>query len=95
MKEASCCLSDNTQAGVIEALNPISRYLDDLTNVDNLNFDQMVKKKINMIRKCHNHILQTNPRLHEEEQPQYIRTTSKVKEPALSSPSEDCKTGRH
>ena len=28
-------LSDNNQAGVIEAFNSTSRYLDDLLNIDN------------------------------------------------------------
>ena len=35
-------LSDNNQADIIEALNSTSRYLDDLLNSDNPNFEQMV-----------------------------------------------------
>ena len=31
-------LSDNNQAGLIEAFNSTSRYLDDLLNIDNPNF---------------------------------------------------------
>ena len=31
-------LSDNNQAGLIEAFNSISRYLDDLLNIDKPNF---------------------------------------------------------
>ena len=35
-------LSDNNQTDIIEAFNPISRYLDDLLNIDNPYFEQMV-----------------------------------------------------
>ena len=35
-------LSDNNQSEVIEAFNSISRYLDDLLNIDNNFFDSMV-----------------------------------------------------
>ena len=35
-------LSDNTQTDIIEAFNSTSRYLDDLLNIDNPNFEQMV-----------------------------------------------------
>ena len=35
-------LSDNNQADIIEALNSTSRYLDDLLNIDNPYFEQMV-----------------------------------------------------
>ena len=35
-------LSDNNQTDIIEALNSISRYLDDLLDIDNLYFEQMV-----------------------------------------------------
>ena len=35
-------LSDNNQADVIEAFNSTSRYLDDLLNIDNPYFEQMV-----------------------------------------------------
>ena len=35
-------LSDNIQTDIIEAFNSISRYLDDLLNIDNPYFEQMV-----------------------------------------------------
>ena len=35
-------LSDNNQADIIEAFNSISRYLNDLLNIDNPYFEQMV-----------------------------------------------------
>ena len=35
-------LSDNIQTDIIEALNSTSRYLDDLLNIDNPYFEQMV-----------------------------------------------------
>ena len=35
-------LSDNYQTDIIEALNSTSRYLDDLLNIDNPYFEQMV-----------------------------------------------------
>ena len=35
-------LSDNNQADSIEAFNSTSRYLDDLLNIDNPYFEQMV-----------------------------------------------------
>ena len=35
-------LFDNNQAGVIEAFNSTSRYLDGLINIDNPYFEQMV-----------------------------------------------------
>ena len=37
-------LSDNNQAGFIEAFNSTSRYLDDLLNIDNPCFEQMVSQ---------------------------------------------------
>ena len=37
-------LSDNNQADIIEAFNSSSRYLDDLLNIDNPYFEQMVGK---------------------------------------------------
>ena len=37
-------LSDNTQADIVEAFNSTSRYLDDLLNIDNPYFDQMVSQ---------------------------------------------------
>ena len=35
-------LSDNNQIDIIEAFNSTSRYLDDLLNIDNPYFEQMV-----------------------------------------------------
>ena len=35
-------LSDNNKTGIIEAFNSTSRYLDDLLNIDNPYFEQMV-----------------------------------------------------
>ena len=35
-------LSDNKQTDIIEAFNSTSRYLDDLLNIDNPYFEQMV-----------------------------------------------------
>ena len=35
-------LSDNDQTDIIEAFNSTSRYLDDLLNIDNPCFEQMV-----------------------------------------------------
>ena len=35
-------LSDNNHTDIIEALNLTSRYLDDLLNIDNPSFEQMV-----------------------------------------------------
>ena len=35
-------LSRENQADIIEAFNSSSRYLDDLLNIDNIYFDQMV-----------------------------------------------------
>ena len=37
-------LSRENQAGIIEAFNLTSRYLDDLLNIDNIYFDQMVAR---------------------------------------------------
>ena len=37
-------LSDNNQADIIEAFNSTSRYLDDLLNIDNPYFEQMVSQ---------------------------------------------------
>ena len=42
MRETSCCLSDNNQTDIITAFNSTSRYLDDLLNIDNTYFEQMV-----------------------------------------------------
>ena len=37
-------LSDNNQADVVETFNSTSRYLDDLLNIDNPYFEQMVSQ---------------------------------------------------
>ena len=37
-------LSENNQSDVIEAFNSTSRYLDDLLNIDNNFFDNMVNR---------------------------------------------------
>ena len=37
-------LSDNNQADVVETFNSTSRYLDDLFNIDNPYFEQMVSQ---------------------------------------------------
>ena len=37
-----CCLSDDNESEVIEAFNSTSRDLDDLLNIDNTFFDNMV-----------------------------------------------------
>ena len=46
----------------------------------------MSQKNVGMIRKYHNHTLQTNPQ-HYKEESQYIRKIIKVKQPDLSSPN--------
>ena len=45
-------LSDNIQAGVVEAFNSTSTYLDDLLNIDHSYFEQMVSKK-GLCRRVH------------------------------------------
>ena len=42
MGETLYCLSDNNQADIIEAFNSTSRYLDDLLDINNPYFEQMV-----------------------------------------------------
>ena len=37
-------LSDNNQADVVEAVNSTSRYLDDLLNIDNPYFAQIISQ---------------------------------------------------
>ena len=37
-------LSNDSQADVIKAFNPMSRYLDDLLNIDNPYFEEMVNQ---------------------------------------------------
>ena len=39
-------LSDDKQADIIDAFNTISRYLDDILNINNVYFDNMVKSTI-------------------------------------------------
>ena len=41
IRETSCC---HNQEDVVEAFNSTSRYLDDLFNIDNLHFAQMVSQ---------------------------------------------------
>ena len=43
-REFMLSLSDNNQAGVVEAFSCTSRYLDDLLNIDNPYFEQMVSQ---------------------------------------------------
>ena len=37
-------LSDDKQAGIIDALSTTSRYLDDIFNINNVNFDNMISQ---------------------------------------------------
>ena len=46
-------LSEDNQSGVFEAFNSTSRYLDDLSNIDNIFFD-------NMVNRLYSHELQFN-----------------------------------
>ena len=41
-RDCMLSLSDNDQIDIIEAFNSTSRYLDDLLNIDNPYFEQMV-----------------------------------------------------
>ena len=41
-RDCMLSLSENNQTDIIEAFNSISRYLDDLLNIDNPYFEQMV-----------------------------------------------------
>ena len=43
-KELMKSLSRENQADIIEAFNSTSRYLDDLVNIENINFDQMLDR---------------------------------------------------
>ena len=43
-RDVMLSLSDNNQADVVEAFNSTSRYLDDLLNIDNPYFEQMVSQ---------------------------------------------------
>ena len=38
------CLSDDKQAGIIDAFNTTSRYLDDILNINNVYFYNMVSQ---------------------------------------------------
>ena len=38
------CYERENQTNIIEAFNSTSRYLDDLLNIDNIYFDQMVDR---------------------------------------------------
>ena len=50
-------LSDDKQADVIDAFNTTSRYLDDILNVNNVYFDNMVKvSKVAKIRNRYNQV---------------------------------------
>ena len=40
------CLSDDTQADIIDAFNITSRYLDDILNINNIYFENMVVENI-------------------------------------------------
>ena len=40
-------LSGDKQAGIIDAFNTTSRYLDDILNIDNVYFDNMVSQICN------------------------------------------------
>ena len=44
MRDFMKSLSRENQADIIEAFNSTSRYLDDLLNIDNIPFDQMVDR---------------------------------------------------
>ena len=44
MRYFKLSLSDNNQADVVEAFNSTSRYLDNLLNIDNPYFEQMVSQ---------------------------------------------------
>ena len=44
-RDVMLSLSDNNQTDIIEAFNSTSRYLDDLLNIDNPYFEQMVGRR--------------------------------------------------
>ena len=56
-------LSDDKRADIVGAFGATSRYMDDILNVGGFCFDTMVDQVCpsGMIRKYHNHKLQTNP----------------------------------
>ena len=43
-RDSMMSLSDDKQASVIDAFNTTSRYLDDILNIDNVYFDNMVSQ---------------------------------------------------
>ena len=43
-RDCMMSLSDDKQAGVIDAFNTTSRYLDDILNINNVCFDNMVSQ---------------------------------------------------
>ena len=43
-------LSDDKQADIIDAFNTTSRHLDDILNINNVYFDNMVSQSFNLIR---------------------------------------------
>ena len=43
-RDVMVSLSDDKQAGVIDAFNTTSRYLDDILNINNVYFDYMVNQ---------------------------------------------------
>ena len=53
------CLSDDKQADIIDALNITSRYLDDILNINNVYFDNMVSQIYpSELQLCHGRIFQ-------------------------------------
>ena len=44
MRGTLCCLFDDKQADIIDAFNFTSRYLDDISNIINVYFDNMVNQ---------------------------------------------------
>ena len=43
-RDSMMSLSDDKQAGSIDAFNTTSRYLDDISNIDNFYFDNIICK---------------------------------------------------
>ena len=46
-------LSDDKQADVIDAFNNKSRYLDDISNINNVYFDNVVLQRPNLVKPKH------------------------------------------
>ena len=46
-------LSEDKQADVIDAFNNTSRYMDDILNINNSDFDNMVLQSSNLIKPIH------------------------------------------